>query len=171
MPTPSRLKRLSKILLLVYLPTLVWVLFFFSSPQTQLIPNRHDFLAKRDIHLQPFFMISHYIEKCARQEAGTEELVEFAVNVFGNMLLFLPFGVLLPLFFWGKCNCRWYHLILITLSLSLLTEILQISFRVGNFDIDDVMLNTFGGILGYLAFKILLFFSTKQVEPPLPKAD
>ena len=40
--------------------------------------------------------------------------------------------------------------------LSLLVELLQLVFKVGSFDVDDLLLNTIGGLLGYLVYKGLI---------------
>lgn len=39
--------------------------------------------------------------------------------------------------------------------MSLLVETLQLVFRVGCFDVDDMILNTLGGIVGYLLLKLV----------------
>ena len=39
--------------------------------------------------------------------------------------------------------------------MSLLVEILQIVLRVGSFDVDDLILNTLGGIIGYLLLTLV----------------
>ena len=41
-----------------------------------------------------------------------------------------------------------------SLALSLLVETFQLLTRVGCFDVDDLVLNTLGGILGYITFMI-----------------
>ena len=74
-------------------------------------------------------------------------------NVIGNIVLFVPLGVYLPLFIGEKNilkNVLWIILI------SVLVEILQFIFKVGVSDIDDVILNGFGGFIGVIAYKILL---------------
>ena len=43
----------------------------------------------------------------------------------------------------------------VTFELSLVVEILQIVFRVGSFDVDDLILNTLGGMLGYLLLELI----------------
>ena len=40
--------------------------------------------------------------------------------------------------------------VLYSFELSLLVELLQLVFKVGSFDVDDMFLNTLGGIAGYL---------------------
>ena len=43
----------------------------------------------------------------------------------------------------------------VTFELSFVVEILQIVFRVGSFDVDDLILNTLGGMLGYLLLELI----------------
>ncbi|MGH4125565.1 MAG: VanZ family protein [Clostridium sp.] len=87
-------------------------------------------------------------------------------NILGNMLLLLPFGLLLPML-WEKFeNIR--NTLLISFIFSFSIEILQLlSYYIGNrgrsFDIDDIILNTFGAWIGYMFYKkILLKMSNKQ---------
>lgn len=76
-------------------------------------------------------------------------------NLFGNILAFLPFGFLLP-FIISKANS---HFRIITLSAfsSLGIELMQFVFKLGAFDIDDIILNTIGGWTGYIIFKIFTY--------------
>lgn len=69
-------------------------------------------------------------------------------NLAGNLLLFVPFGVFLPLIF---RTMRWKRVLITALVFSLLLETLQV-FLPGSPDVDDVILNTLGGLLGYVAF-------------------
>lgn len=65
----------------------------------------------------------------------------------GNIIWFIPFGFLLPgLWNTGK------KAILYTLLLSLVIELLQFVFGTGVTEVEDLILNTFGGALGYWFF-------------------
>ncbi len=78
------------------------------------------------------------------------------LNFWGNMILFVPFGVFLVLLF-----NRGQKLVTVLLSgtaLSFLIELLQL-FGIRSTDIDDIILNTVGTFFGYLIGKALLFFS------------
>ncbi len=71
----------------------------------------------------------------------------FIVNFVGNVVAFLPFGGLLPIVFrWGRSAGR---TIVACGMFSLLIEVGQwvVGGRVS--DVDDLMLNTLGGALGY----------------------
>ena len=65
-----------------------------------------------------------------------------------NMVMYLPLGVLLPLV-WK--DARWYRVTAAGLDLSLVTELVQPV--VGrSFDVDDLIANTLGTLVGYGVF-------------------
>ena len=74
----------------------------------------------------------------------------FLEDAVMNILLFLPFGYLLPLL-WPRVDC-WWKLLLCGLFVSLLIELLQLVTLRGMFDLDDLMNNTLGALLGWLCF-------------------
>lgn len=75
------------------------------------------------------------------------------LNLFGNIAGFIPFGLLLPILFPKVKNI--VLVIMSTFMLSLCFEFFQLVFKVGCFDVDDLLLNTIGGFLGYIIFLIL----------------
>jgi len=77
-----------------------------------------------------------------------------ASEVIPNILMFIPFGFFLPLV-WGRAK-KWYATLGFTLLLSVCIEVTQ--FFIGRAaDIDDVILNALGGIIGYGAYKIFTY--------------
>ncbi|MFE2723047.1 VanZ family protein [Kitasatospora sp. NPDC059327] len=65
------------------------------------------------------------------------------------MLLGLPFGLLLPVL-WPRARGL-FRVLLRTAAVMLLVELVQGALITGRaFDIDDVLLNTTGALLGYL---------------------
>ena len=72
-------------------------------------------------------------------------------NLFGNVLIFVPFGFFMPM-------ASRYRSLFLTLfysfGLSFLVEAFQFVSRVWSFDVDDLLLNTIGGVLGYIIFVI-----------------
>ena len=76
----------------------------------------------------------------------------FVVNILGNVIAFAPFGFLLPIL---KENYRNFFVItFISMFFSLSIELIQLTTRVGIFDVDDILLNTVGGVLGYIIFLV-----------------
>lgn len=72
-------------------------------------------------------------------------------NLLGNVIIFIPFGFFMPM------ASRYRNFFLTTsysLGLSLLVEVFQFISRVGSFDVDDIILNTIGGIAGYILFVV-----------------
>ncbi|MCM1499680.1 MAG: VanZ family protein [Clostridium sp.] len=82
------------------------------------------------------------------------------VNLAGNVVAFMPFGALIR---W-VVNKRvfWYQAVLYTLLFSLSVELLQLVARVGVFDVDDLILNTLGGLFGFWIYYILLLINRRR---------
>ncbi|MFC4401605.1 VanZ family protein [Gracilibacillus xinjiangensis] len=74
-------------------------------------------------------------------------------NIVGNILVFLPLGLLLPLLF--RQYKRFPLLFATVTCLTILVEITQITLHIGQFDVDDVILNIIGGMIGFLLAKLL----------------
>lgn len=74
-------------------------------------------------------------------------------NLGGNVIGFMPFGFLVPLLFRHK------PYLLLTLIygfiFSLALELAQWFMAVGSFDVDDLLLNTIGVLVGYMLFRIV----------------
>ncbi len=88
------------------------------------------------------------------------------MNLVGNVAMAVPIGFAVPLLF--PSMRRPGRTILFTFLLSLLAETGQLILRVGCFDVDDLLLNTIGGVIGYLLFAAFgLTWSMKNVEKKL----
>lgn len=86
---------------------------------------------------------------------GTTIFNGSGVSIFAieNLLLFIPMGFFLPAIV-SKCR-NIITTSVISLILSLIIEITQLSTNRGFFETDDIILNTFGGILGYFFFSCM----------------
>lgn len=69
---------------------------------------------------------------------------------FGNIVAFIPFGVLIPLLY----RIRFGKFITFFILTILVLETLQALTYLGSFDVDDVISNTLGAAIGYFAFRI-----------------
>lgn len=84
----------------------------------------------------------------------------FYRNVVGNMILFIPFGYFVS--YYCKTKNISYSLIL---SLLISTTIESIQMLLGRcFDVDDIILNVLGGIIGYIIYVLgeLIFKKTSE---------
>ena len=92
-------------------------------------------------NLRPF----QEILRCIRywDILGAEYVI---LNLAGNVIGFM----LLPVF--ARSVRRGWKVGILSFEISAVVEISQLIFRVGSFDVDDMILNTLGGLLGYFLF-------------------
>lgn len=79
----------------------------------------------------------------------TDGSIHFAPEMLMNILVFVPIGILAGAVFKGK---NWICAIITGCCISVSVEALQYVFRRGTAEIDDVIHNTIGCIIGYLLF-------------------
>lgn len=77
------------------------------------------------------------------------------LNLVGNVAAFIPFGMFLPRLF-RPCR-RFVVTVVLAFEFSLCVEILQLVWKVGSFDVDDILLNTLGGVLGFFMYRIFVW--------------
>ncbi|WP_242955821.1 VanZ family protein [Lachnoclostridium sp. An181] len=82
-----------------------------------------------------------------------EQLGFFATftNLIGNILIFVPFGFFLPM---ASKYRSFFSTLFYSFGVSLCVEIFQFFAKVGSFDVDDLFLNTVGGVAGFILFMI-----------------
>ena len=88
---------------------------------------------------------------------GRQKIVSY---LHGNVIGFIPYGFILPVIA-HKCRSGFF-IILSGFSLSLVVEVVQLVTKVGCFDVDDLILNTLGAALGYLAFAVCNYLRRKR---------
>lgn len=84
----------------------------------------------------------------------------FVYNVIGNIALFIPFGYFVSDFLKAK---KIHHILLVSILISLTAETIQ--YKIGRaFDVDDIILNVVGSILGFMCY-----ISIRAIKNHLPK--
>jgi glycopeptide antibiotics resistance protein len=81
------------------------------------------------------------------------------VNLLGNIIPFMPIGLLAPLVF---RSFSWWKALVLGVVTGLTCEVMEVIFRVGIFDVDDVILNALGVILGYAIFVVFKRSSSQK---------
>ena len=81
------------------------------------------------------------------QETVGRGWIYYSINLAGNFVLFLPMGMMLPCLF-ARLN-RFWKVTLTVLAMVVLVELTQGLLRVGSIDVDDLIFNLSGGMLGY----------------------
>lgn len=134
--TEEQIQYWSRILFGLYLILLVYFLLFSEEWGRTFLDGEYRY------NLIPFQEIQRYI--LYRKQIGGFRV---ALNLGGNVVGFLPFGALLPVIFQKKKG--FIRTALSAFELSLLIELIQLVCKVGSCDVDDILLNTLGGCIGY----------------------
>lgn len=75
------------------------------------------------------------------------------VNLAGNIIPFVPIGFLVP-FIYRKMT--WQKSLALAVGVGLAMEGMEVVFRVGIFDVDDILLNAIGVMIGYWIFVLFV---------------
>jgi glycopeptide antibiotics resistance protein len=86
------------------------------------------------------------------------------LNLVGNIAVFVPFGMLLP-FLFKSDRLVLTRTAIFAFAFSLLLEGSQAVLSIGSFDVDDLLLNAFGGWIG----SILIRYN--RITPTVRKGD
>ncbi len=78
---------------------------------------------------------------------------DLLINVIGNVAMFIPSGIVLPIIY--KRLDTFVKVLLAGGGISLCIEIIQLPFSVRATDIDDLILNTVGAIIGYGIYALI----------------
>ncbi len=95
----------------------------------------------------------------------------FLINIVGNIAVLVPLGILVPA--WAPRLCSIASILAVGLLTSATIELLQLGFTVRVADIDDVVLNVAGALLGYALYRLLSTgsgrYSRQSGEPAVTK--
>jgi len=141
------------LLLLACLAVLARFILFKKSPRYYKNYFRREFVnykisdGKKKANLVPFKTI-----KLMQSDRLSEE---YRIdNIAGNIVGFIPLGILFPLLFVGLR--RLWRTTFVVFLVSLGFEVTQLVTGIGIFDIDDLILNVTGGIIGYLLIRLFI---------------
>lgn len=143
-------KKLIKILFYIYIAFLIlFVVLKFDgsferiiSLHNSIIENEKDGL--RNINLIPFRSISPYLRNITEPYAFK--------NIIANILVFITLGFFVS----NKNSKNVFKTLVICLSVILSIECIQLLFKIGFFDVDDIILNFIGSLIGMGINKILI---------------
>ena len=139
--TQKSIKKIGLVLFLIYIGFLVYFLFFSEEYNRNIISESYRY------NFTPFKEILRFWNY--RHQLGLKVVV---INLVGNIGAFVPFGLFVPIIS-IKMRQAW-KVILSGMLLSATVEFLQLVTKVGSCDIDDLILNTLGTIIGYCLFSI-----------------
>lgn len=126
------LKTILVVLITAYLLLLLyWMFWGFGRSSHR--------LEEYTYNLIPFHTISQYLN------VSDFNLRASAINLLGNIGVFIPFGLAVPMI----VRLSWGRFIAGFIFILLLLELAQMLSLRGTFDVDDVILNTAGAAIGY----------------------
>lgn len=131
--TARVVRRLSRVLLTLYLLTLLWLTLFKLSYD---IPTVLAAYHTRSVNPIPFVGLG---------QTGLSETVS-------NFVIFIPFGLLLSVNFKKTARSR---LLAVVLVFSVAVETLQFILAIGTTDATDVVTNTLGGLAGLVLYRLV----------------
>lgn len=139
--TKIKIQVFSVLLFILYLFLLTYFLFFAESFGRVYTEREYAY------NLEPFKEILRFWNY--REELG---FMAVFTNLAGNVICFVPFGAILPVL--NRRARNFFVITFLSFEFSLLVECAQLISKVGSFDVDDLMLNTLGGVTGFLMFTV-----------------
>ncbi len=130
-------------LFVVYLILLTKVIVFKYSIGMSLLSRLHEVNVWQQLangNYIPFKTIVYYL-------SGNPTWIVAKNNLIGNIAPFIPLGFFASLFYHHLLT--WKHILAVAFVISVALESAQVLLRVGVFDIDDIILNVLGVIVGY----------------------
>jgi len=101
------------------------------------------------LNLHPFETVRRFLW-VLRYSDQPGMITHAVVNLAGNVVMFVPLGVLLPAL-WRSLR-RLIRFLPAVVGVILAVELLQLVTRLGTCDVDDFILNLAGALLGYLVW-------------------
>lgn len=135
------LKIIGVLLFIIYLIAMFYFLFLAESMGRTISDRDYSY------NLVLFKEIGRFVTY--RKTLGVMAVM---TNIFGNIICFIPFGCMLPLLSTKSRSAL--RILLVSFELSLIIETMQLVFKVGSFDVDDLLLNTLGGLIGYIIYSL-----------------
>ena len=135
------------VILITYIAILIKVMVVKDMPLIRIGPLMLNFGGSHEgpANLLPFKTILSYL-------FGEKGLIIALINLVGNIVLLVPIGFLVP-FVYRNMTLKKSLVLAVTAGVTI--EMMQVVSRVGIFDIDDIILNALGVIIGYWTFTIL----------------
>lgn len=129
----------ARVLLVSYIITVIWIILFKMAGS---LDGFREMFYSQPHHVNwiPFkesVIVNHHLQ--------TREIID-------NLLIFLPFGGLLGL---GFKRINIFKVTGVVMLFTVAVEALQYTFGLGRADITDMLMNTLGGVLGYIIYRLL----------------
>lgn len=131
------IKKIYKILIFPYTLFLLYLMLFGFGREP---------MEAEVVRVSPIASTIHFVEN----RLFFKRYFSIFTNIFGNVILFMPFGFMGILF---RKYYKFKNLIIDFIKILIVVEFVQYISRMGVFDIDDILLNSIGVYLGFRVFR------------------
>jgi glycopeptide antibiotics resistance protein len=131
----------------------VWLAFSLTMTLQPVTPMPGQVV---DHNIVPFRTIQIYLANL--------ESPFWAGQMIGNLLLLLPVGLLGPIAF--PAMNGWVRVLVVALVLSAAIELAQLGIPNRSADVDDMLVNVVGALIGYAIFRFLRLGSIRPAPVP-----
>lgn len=155
-------------LFLGYVGIMLFLLFVENREITQDMPYWAQ--VEKNCNFKLFHTIRNYWDVLTRPEYYVEKWDAYAVyrlqaciaavNLLGNVIMFVPMGLFLPMM-WKKLHHLW-RTVFVSLLVIVSVESVQLLSLRGRCDVDDFVLNMIGVFLGYGIWRLSRFLTEKR---------
>lgn len=153
-------KDAAAMLLGIYGAVMIYLLFIRGRHAVEGVPYWQQVL--ENYNLVPFHTVGsywhilthpeYYLDKWGAASVYRQHARHAFINLAGNVVMFVPLGVLLPAA--APKQRRFFRALLTSAELISAVEVLQLFTLLGSCDVDDLILNLCGVILGYFLWKL-----------------
>lgn len=139
-------KMIPAVVFILYCGLMLWLLFGRSG-YVDGVP----YMEQMKYNLWPFETIRLFWRQLV-DPVSPATYRQAIVNLFGNVIMFIPLGLFLPLLFMKKP--RLWKTLLWTAGIITLVEVVQLFTLLGSCDTDDLILNVLGAAIGYSLYRL-----------------
>ena len=141
--TNRRVRFWGRVLFLAYMFLALYFMFFSETLDRTMVSDSYRY------NLTLFKEIKRFWEMRYSYGWGVT-----LINLLGNVVCFMPFGFLLPTISKSRVIKNIISVTIFAMLFSIFIETAQLVTKVGAFDVDDILLNTIGGMTGYILMKL-----------------
>ena len=143
-------KKTVKILFFLYCIGMLWLMF---GQRVRADRNGLPYWQAVSQHFNPIpFQTIRWFATVGNKTSNRYLLLHAFINLAGNVVMFIPLGGLLPAV-WQKLGKFWKTL-LMSAGIVLAAEVIQMLTLLGVCDVDDLILNLLGVMVGYGLWKL-----------------
>lgn len=139
-----------RFLFVVYAALMLWLLFGRDYHWHQGL--MYEQMLLKNISLRPFRTIDNYMY-IVLYRPDSDYFTHCLINLIGNVVMFIPAGWLLPRIF--RRFHKFWRFLLSCILIILTIEVIQLFTLLGIFDVDDIILNLLGMLIGYLLWRFV----------------